>query len=166
MKNRKNKNYANSYRLKRSNKHDCRRSYNTIFTNECVNIDGIKGGKSDYDNFVNIDKAVEYIKQSDNLDKENYLNRVKAVKKDYENDFKDSVSKGSPYAYIGLLLSFVNILDRMLSDEFELTFNILIVFACIIVLVILFFVNIKKKNNDQKAVKYLTYLEQQLESDK
>nr|WP_075573931.1 hypothetical protein [Ezakiella massiliensis] len=198
MKNRKNKNYANSYRLKRSNKHDCRRSYNTIFTNECVNIDGIKGGKSDYDNFVNIDKAVEYIKECNYLDREKHLNRVRAIKIENENEFKKLISSNSPYAFVALLISFVTMFNTLVNSEIDTAFKIpefisdireekitpemlekiendilkninyyykIIISAVVIVVFILIYISkiiCKKK----KILKYLTYLEKQLDSDK
>lgn len=123
MKNRKNKNYANSYRLKRSNKHDCRRSYNTIFINECVNIDGIKGGKSDYDNFVNIDKAVEYIKECNYLDREKHLNRVKATRKEFEENIADFNSSSSLFVFLTTVISMANLFNYFIDSNKEKEYN-------------------------------------------
>lgn len=84
------------------------KSYDLIFTNECVNVEAFKKYNNEDDNFEIIDNAVEYIKRSDNHDREKHLDRVKAVKKEIDIDLENAISNSSLFAYLAALLSVVN----------------------------------------------------------
>lgn len=175
------------------------KSYNLIFNKGCVNIDGFKKYKNEYDNFEIIDNAVKYIKNSDNLDKEKHLNRVKATKVECQINFNDSSSSTSLVLYLTTLISLINLFNSfngiIMAKEFSLSglfinpfkfysyfsgsikepkdvdnfFITFLTFATIFMAIIVFrnfTINIKKSLEYKNVLKYLTYLEEQLESDK
>lgn len=175
------------------------KSYNLIFNKGCVNVEGFKKYNNEYDNFEIIDNAVKYIKQSDNLDKEKHLNRVKATKAECQINFNDSSSSTSLTLYLTTLISLINLFNSfngiIMAKEFRLSglfinpFNFysyfsgsikepkdvdnslisFLTFATILMAIIVFrnfTINIKKSSKYKNELKYLTYLEEQLESDK
>lgn len=142
------------------------KSYNLIFNKGCVNVEGFKKYNNEYDNFEIIDNAVKYIKQSDNLDKEKHLNRVKATKTEYEKSIKILIESSSFFTYVVSIItaaSFINDMVNFISKSgFGFPFLSLLILFIIGYLFYQVRCDFKKEN---KILKYLTYLEKQLESD-
>lgn len=143
------------------------KSYDLIFNKGCVNVEGFKKYNNEYDNFEIIDNAVKYITNSDNLDKEKHLNRVKATKAEYDNKVKMWINNGSFLTYILAVVATGDLVYKLTDSKIAEKIGFWII--AVVLLFIIWYVFLRLVRNfdkDNKILKYLAYLEKQLESDK
>ena len=142
-------------------------AFEDIFGNGSVNIKKIKEFKSDLEGFRKIDQAVFYIKAKGRDFRIKYLNIVKSIKEEYDNKVKMCINEGSFFSYILAVVATTELIYKFTNSKIAKHIGFwLIALALLFIIwgVLLMFERKFKKYN--KIIKYLTYLEQQLGSDK
>lgn len=141
--------------------------YNAIFGNGFVDTKPLIEDKSDVININTINEVVEYIKSQGEKIRIESLSLVKATKEEYDNKVKMCINDGSFFAYILALVATTELIYKFTNSKIVENIGFWLVASVLLFIiwgVLLMFERKFKKYN--KIIKYLTYLEQQLGSNK
>lgn len=141
-------------------------AFEDIFGNGSVNIKKISEFKSDVENFRRIDQAVRYTKTKDKEFRIKYLNIVKATKSEYDNKINLWIDSSSFFSYIIAIIAIADLLNELANFIKIEDFGLLVAGILLLIIPGVAFYLIKRAfDKDNKIIKNLVYLENQLESD-
>lgn len=149
---------------------DVVKKYNDFFGYGFVNMYALIEDKSDAANINTINEVVEYIKSQGDELRLKTLNIVNATKEEYLIDVRaylKNISHFDSMNIIALILTFFFTFSiNLRKDQIKLIDFVSIFVICFAVLVILPVIKYRcKLKSAKRRIKYLTYLEKELESD-
>lgn len=150
------------------NKDKKQESFERIFNSDSIDINKLSKRKKEKEVFEEIDSAVTYIKDKKSKKRDIYINRVKALRTKYEYDFNQWAPATSYYAFVTILLTILTFTIRARDDmQYASKRDSKIVLCCIFGLIILIgiyiIIGVIKTRKIKISIKYLTYLEKELE---
>ena len=145
------------------------KKYKDIFGDGFVNVDALIADESDSANINTINEVVDYIKSEGEKLIVESLNRVKATKPEYDilaKSYLESVSHADLINTIALMLTFFFTFSITLKVELiSLVYPVLgCVLSFVTLIILVLFSSKHKLKIIREKIKYLTYLEKQLES--
>ena len=145
------------------------KKYKDIFGDGFVNVDALIADESDSANINTINEVVDYIKSEGEKLIVESLNRVKATKPEYDilaKSYLESVSHADLINTIALMLTFFFTFSITLKvEQISLIYPVLgCVLSFVVLIIFVLFSSKHKLKLIKEKIKYLTYLEKQLES--